>query len=159
LPNTTRRYDDVGWVPPKWKRVVCSPLTSIPWNSCSFLVSSSSSFSYFPRFCVSITQGFNLCAEAFCWLPLSSVIENKILVLHGGLFSDDATSLKEMRAINRNCQPPDSGARRRNGALGLVWCGSGGRGCTGCVRTECVCTGCVVRLAVGSSPSRGSSPP
>jgi serine/threonine-protein phosphatase 5 len=54
-------------------------------------------------------EGFALCAEAFCHLPLGAVLGNKVLVLHGGLFSDDTVTLADLRAIDRNRQPPESG--------------------------------------------------
>jgi serine/threonine-protein phosphatase 5 len=54
-------------------------------------------------------DGFLLCAEAFCHLPLCSVLGNKVLILHGGLFSDDKVTLADLRALDRNRQPPESG--------------------------------------------------
>ena len=40
--------------------------------------------------------------EIFCWLPLGHVINKKVLVVHGGLFSRDSVSLDDIREINRN---------------------------------------------------------
>ena len=40
--------------------------------------------------------------EAFCWLPLAHVLNKKVLVVHGGLFSKDSVSLDEIRQIDRN---------------------------------------------------------
>lgn len=40
--------------------------------------------------------------EAFCWLPLCHVLNKKVLVVHGGLFSRDAISLDDLRSIDRN---------------------------------------------------------
>ena len=42
--------------------------------------------------------------EAFCWLPLAHVLNRKVLVMHGGLFSRDAVTLDEIRQIDRNRQ-------------------------------------------------------
>ena len=47
--------------------------------------------------------------EVFNWLPLAHVINNKVFVVHGGLFSQDNVSLDDIRKISRNRQPPDSG--------------------------------------------------
>ncbi|KAG1091473.1 hypothetical protein G6F42_019421 [Rhizopus arrhizus] len=44
---------------------------------------------------------FNLFSETFNALPLSHVIENKIFVTHGGLFSRDNVTLDEIRKIDR----------------------------------------------------------
>lgn len=43
------------------------------------------------------------------WLPLCHLINKKVLVMHGGLFSKDKVSLDDLRAIDRNCQPPEEG--------------------------------------------------
>lgn len=40
--------------------------------------------------------------EAFCWLPLGHVLNHKVLVVHGGLFSNDSITLEQVRAIERN---------------------------------------------------------
>jgi serine/threonine-protein phosphatase 5 len=52
---------------------------------------------------------FELFNEAFCLLPLAYCIGKKVLVVHGGLFSEDGVTLDQIRAIDRNCQPPDKG--------------------------------------------------
>lgn len=52
---------------------------------------------------------FNLFSETFDALPLAHLIKNKILVVHGGLFSRDDVTLDEIRKINRFCQPPSEG--------------------------------------------------
>lgn len=52
---------------------------------------------------------FELFCEAFNWLPLCAVIEKKVMVVHGGLFSEDGVKLEQIRKIDRNRQPPESG--------------------------------------------------
>lgn len=43
------------------------------------------------------------------WLPLCHCINQKILVMHGGLFSKDNVTLDDLRGIDRNRQPPEEG--------------------------------------------------
>ncbi|XP_031120729.1 serine/threonine-protein phosphatase 5 isoform X1 [Ipomoea triloba] len=50
-----------------------------------------------------------LFAEVFCCLPLAHVINGKIFVVHGGLFSVDGVKLSDIRAIDRFCEPPEEG--------------------------------------------------
>lgn len=47
--------------------------------------------------------------EVYNWLPLGHIIGKKIMVVHGGLFSKDGVTLEDIRKIDRNQQPPDSG--------------------------------------------------
>lgn len=47
--------------------------------------------------------------QVFNWLPLCHCINQKILVMHGGLFSTDNVTLDNIRRIDRNCQPPEEG--------------------------------------------------
>lgn len=84
-------------------------------------------------------QMFELFSEVFEWLPLAQCINGKVLVrprghwsgvlggglctpphtlpppspcpqiMHGGLFSEDGVTLDDIRKIERNRQPPDSG--------------------------------------------------
>ena len=54
--------------------------------------------------------------EVYNWLPLAQVINEKVLVMHGGLFSEDSVTLDDIRKVDRNRQPPDSGE---------LWCPSG----------------------------------
>uniref|UniRef100_A0AAQ4NYH4 Serine/threonine-protein phosphatase n=1 Tax=Gasterosteus aculeatus aculeatus TaxID=481459 RepID=A0AAQ4NYH4_GASAC len=54
-------------------------------------------------------QMFQLFSEVFQWLPLAQCINSKVLVMHGGLFSEDGVTLDDLRKIDRNRQPPDSG--------------------------------------------------
>ncbi|TVU22765.1 hypothetical protein EJB05_32483 [Eragrostis curvula] len=50
-----------------------------------------------------------LFAEVFCCLPLAHVINNKVFVVHGGLFSVDGVKLSDIRAIDRFREPPEEG--------------------------------------------------
>ena len=54
---------------------------------------------------------FKLFSETFSGLPLATLIGKKYLTLHGGLFSDDKTSLDDIRKIDRfhQKQPGQSG--------------------------------------------------
>ncbi|KAF8539253.1 Metallo-dependent phosphatase-like protein [Trichophaea hybrida] len=47
---------------------------------------------------------FKLFSEAFSALPLATLIGGKYLVLHGGLFSDDKITLKDIRDYDRHRQ-------------------------------------------------------
>ncbi|KHN18122.1 Serine/threonine-protein phosphatase 5 [Glycine soja] len=50
-----------------------------------------------------------LFAEVFCCLPLAHVINEKVFVVHGGLFSVDGVKVSDIRSINRFCEPPEEG--------------------------------------------------
>lgn len=52
---------------------------------------------------------FGLFSEVFCLLPLAHVLNNRVLVVHGGLFSTDGVTLDDIRKIDRRQEPPDSG--------------------------------------------------
>ena len=54
---------------------------------------------------------FKLFSESFSALPLATLIGQKYLVLHGGLFSDDKITLEDIRKLNRHNQrqPGQSG--------------------------------------------------
>ena len=56
---------------------------------------------------------FKLFSESFSALPLATLIGEKYLTLHGGLFSDDKTSLDDIRKLNRHSQ-------RQPGQAGLM---------------------------------------
>ncbi len=43
-----------------------------------------------------------LFSEVFCWLPLAHVLNQKVMVVHGGLFARDGVTLDEIRQIDRN---------------------------------------------------------
>ncbi|RKO95622.1 serine/threonine-protein phosphatase 5 [Caulochytrium protostelioides] len=52
---------------------------------------------------------YELFTQIFNAIPLGNIIQEKILVLHGGLFSRDGVKLDELRAINRFSQPGSAG--------------------------------------------------
>jgi len=52
---------------------------------------------------------FKLFTEIFNAIPLGQVIGDKILVIHGGLFSRDGVTLAELKAIDRFRQPGHEG--------------------------------------------------
>ncbi|XP_009131724.1 uncharacterized protein LOC103856368 [Brassica rapa] len=54
----------------------------------------------------------DMISDAFCCLPLAHVLNGKIIVLHGGLFSRDGVTLTDIKSINRFCQPPKRGLMR-----------------------------------------------
>jgi serine/threonine-protein phosphatase 5 len=47
--------------------------------------------------------------ELFCSLPLCHVINKKIIVVHGGIFSKDGVTLEDIRKIPRKMEPPEQG--------------------------------------------------
>ena len=51
-------------------------------------------------------QYFNL---LFCSLPLAHCVNRKILILHGGLFSQENVKLSDLIKINRFCEIPEKG--------------------------------------------------
>ncbi|KAK2167212.1 hypothetical protein LSH36_31g05027 [Paralvinella palmiformis] len=55
------------------------------------------------------SQMANLFTEVFNYLPLAHLINDKVLIMHGGLFSEDGVTLDDIRKVDRNRQPPDSG--------------------------------------------------
>ncbi|XP_055956843.1 serine/threonine-protein phosphatase 5 isoform X2 [Patella vulgata] len=55
------------------------------------------------------SQMCDLFTEVFNWIPLAHCINKKIMVCHGGLFSDPAVTLDDIRKVDRNRQPPESG--------------------------------------------------
>ncbi|KAJ7567015.1 hypothetical protein O6H91_02G128600 [Diphasiastrum complanatum] len=48
-------------------------------------------------------------SELFCCLPLAHVLNKRIFVVHGGLFSRDGVKLSDIRSIDRFREPPDEG--------------------------------------------------
>lgn len=47
--------------------------------------------------------------ETFCWMPLAHVLNSRVLIVHGGLFSKDGVTLDDIRRIDRFREPPDDG--------------------------------------------------
>ncbi|CAD5112205.1 DgyrCDS1439 [Dimorphilus gyrociliatus] len=54
-------------------------------------------------------QMADLFTEVYNWLPLAHCLSSRILVTHGGLFAEDGVTLDDIRKVDRNRQPPDSG--------------------------------------------------
>ncbi len=52
---------------------------------------------------------YELFCDLFCSLPLCHVLNKKVFVTHGGLFSKDNISLDDLRKIDRKREPPESG--------------------------------------------------
>jgi serine/threonine-protein phosphatase 5 len=50
-----------------------------------------------------------LFAQTFCALPIAALVGERVLVLHGGLFSRDDVSLGEIRMLDRHREPPEAG--------------------------------------------------
>ena len=48
-------------------------------------------------------------ADIFCFLPLGCVLNSKVLVVHGGLFSRPDVTLDDLKRIDRNREPPEEG--------------------------------------------------
>lgn len=59
-------------------------------------------FKYFQRM-------YDLFCELFNLLPLAHCLNSKVLVMHGGLFSQSDVTLDDIRKILRNRQPPEDG--------------------------------------------------
>uniref|UniRef100_A0A0K2T5Q1 protein-serine/threonine phosphatase n=1 Tax=Lepeophtheirus salmonis TaxID=72036 RepID=A0A0K2T5Q1_LEPSM len=51
----------------------------------------------------------DLFTEVYNWLPLCHRINEKVLVMHGGLFSNDDVTLEDIRSVDRCRQPPCEG--------------------------------------------------
>ncbi|KRX21784.1 Serine/threonine-protein phosphatase 5, partial [Trichinella nelsoni] len=54
-------------------------------------------------------QMAELFTEVFNTLPLAHLINKRVLVMHGGLFSEDGITLDDIRGVSRFRQPPDEG--------------------------------------------------
>ncbi|KAG8195712.1 hypothetical protein JTE90_002975 [Oedothorax gibbosus] len=54
-------------------------------------------------------QMSDLFTEVYNWLPLCHLLNNRVLVMHGGLFSEPNVVLEDLRKIDRNRQPPEKG--------------------------------------------------
>lgn len=55
------------------------------------------------------SQMADMFTQVYNWLPLCHCLNNRVLVMHGGLFSQDNVVLDDIRAIDRNRQPPEEG--------------------------------------------------
>lgn len=60
---------------------------------------------------------FHIFNEVFNAVPLGNVLNGRVLVVHGGLFSRDGVTMDEVRAIDRFRQPPEGGSLMRE----LLW--------------------------------------
>ena len=47
-------------------------------------------------------QMIELFRDTFCWLPLAHVLDQRVIVVHGGLFSKDGVKLSDIRSIDRH---------------------------------------------------------
>jgi len=47
--------------------------------------------------------------QVYNWLPLCHLLNKRVLVMHGGLFSSDEVTLDDLRGVERNRQPPEEG--------------------------------------------------
>lgn len=54
-------------------------------------------------------QIYDLFQEVFNWLPLSVVLNKKVMVVHGGLFSKDGVKLSDIEKIDRARDIPEDG--------------------------------------------------
>jgi len=54
-------------------------------------------------------QMASLFTEVYNWLPLAHCLNQRVLVMHGGLFSRDDVTLDDIRQTDRNRQPPEDG--------------------------------------------------
>jgi len=52
---------------------------------------------------------YKMFCEIFNFLPLGHLINEKIFIIHGGLFGQDGVKLNDIDAINRKSEPPVSG--------------------------------------------------
>lgn len=47
--------------------------------------------------------------QVYNFLPLCHLLNNRVLVMHGGLFSSDEVTIDDLRNVERNRQPPEEG--------------------------------------------------
>ncbi|OHS92930.1 bsu-protein phosphatase [Tritrichomonas foetus] len=52
---------------------------------------------------------FEAFSDFFNTMPLGHVINSKVLIVHGGLFSDQTVTIDSLQTMNRIGQPPESG--------------------------------------------------
>jgi len=55
------------------------------------------------------SKTYDIFCDIFCCLPLVYVLNSKVMVCHGGLFSKDGVTLKDIKAVDRIREPPDEG--------------------------------------------------
>jgi serine/threonine-protein phosphatase 5 len=51
------------------------------------------------------TEVYDAFSELFCQLPLSYVINKKVFICHGGIFSEDGVKLEDIRKTDRVREP------------------------------------------------------
>lgn len=54
-------------------------------------------------------KAYPLFQELFCALPLAHLINKRVFVVHGGLFSQDGVTIDMIRKVNRFREPPNEG--------------------------------------------------
>ena len=52
---------------------------------------------------------YNFFTDLFCKMPIAYLLNSKVLVLHGGLFSNDDVKLEDIKKVNRFREPGDTG--------------------------------------------------
>jgi serine/threonine-protein phosphatase 5 len=52
---------------------------------------------------------FKEVSELFNTLPIGHILNKKVFVVHGGLFSDPHMTVDKFQSVNRFCQPPERG--------------------------------------------------
>lgn len=52
---------------------------------------------------------YDLFSQLFCHLPLGHVINRKVMVCHGGLYSKDGIKLRQIADVHRKREPGDEG--------------------------------------------------
>ena len=52
---------------------------------------------------------FSAFQEVFNWLPLAHLVNESVLIMHGGLSTQDDVTLEDIRSIPRGVQPPKEG--------------------------------------------------
>jgi serine/threonine-protein phosphatase 5 len=49
------------------------------------------------------------CSDMFNTLPLGHLLNKKVLIVHGGLFTDETLTIEDIQKLNRFRQPPETG--------------------------------------------------
>ena len=55
------------------------------------------------------SEVYDYFSEFFRFLPLGHIVNNKIIVIHGGLFSKEGVTINELKKMNRNIDVPTEG--------------------------------------------------